>query len=371
MRTLNQTTRDQSQGESLRQRLRPLGEAAFLWLVMVAVYSTASAPAGVALAWPVMLQRSIVGWTIWILLLPLIIKVDRSLPISRDAHLKRFAFHIPLSLVFTAAMQLLESIAFTFLPYSSQEAATNGFRLSVSSDVYQAHFLAYWVVVSTYVSIDYHKHLKEREIQTAEMERLVADSRLETLRAQLNPHFLFNALDVISAQVESTPRAARRMLEDLGELLRLALAQSEDQEVPLATEIALVERYLEVQKAGFAEPLAATIRVDNDVLQALVPTFVLQPLVEHAILQMMSPEGKKSCVEVRAWKTDNQLHLRVQQDGPGTLQREDTGQSSGIAISNIRERMRHLYGDNNQSFEISRLSGDGVQMALSIPFKQA
>jgi LytS/YehU family sensor histidine kinase len=97
---------------------------------------------------------------------------------------------------------------------------------------------------------------------------------------------------------------------------------------------------------------------------------VLQPLVEHAILQMMSPAGKKSCVEVRAWKTDGHLQLRVRQDGPRPLEFGAAGQHYGMAIANIRERMRNLYGDNNHSFEIARLSGNGVQMALSIPFRQ-
>jgi two-component system LytT family sensor kinase len=361
---------EQSTGHSLRQHLRPFSEAMFLWLVMVAAYSTARAPANVALTWPESFMRSLVGWTIWLLLLPLIIKVDRLLPLSRDAYFRRFAFHIPLSLFFTAVMQLLTATAVSFFPNSGPEGIIDGFPSSFLNGVYQANFLAYWVVVSTYFSIDYHKHLKEREMRTAELERLVADSRLETLRTQLNPQFLFSALNAISARVEPMPRAARRMLEGLGGLLRLSLAHSRNQEVLLAEEIAFVEHYLTIQRAGFDERLAAMIEVDRDVLQALVPTFILQPLVENAIMQVASRTGDKSCVEIRAWKTDGQLHLRVQEDGPVLLQSGDTAQNSAAVIASIRERLRHLYGGHNQSFEVSNLAGKGVRMDLHIPFRQ-
>jgi LytS/YehU family sensor histidine kinase len=237
--------------------------------------------------------------------------------------------------------------------------------------VFQSAYLGYWIVILIYTSSDYHKHVKERELRGTELERLVSESRLKTLRAQLHPHFLFNALNTISAHVERSPRAARQTLDNLGEILRLSLAHSNDQEVPLAQEIAFVEHYLKIQKARFEERLAAVVNADPDTLNALVPTFILQPLVENAIRHGMSPRLEKSCVQVLAWRENGDLRLRVQDDGAGLPRGWDPTQNVGIGMSNTRERLRHLYGDRRQTFEILSEPGKGVRVDLRIPFREA
>ncbi|HYL36732.1 MAG TPA: histidine kinase [Bryobacteraceae bacterium] len=337
---------------------------------MLVVTSTQIAPAGQELTWLQALRRSTLSWTVWALLTPLIIKVDRWLPVSRGSLLERFALHIPLSLLFTTLKQLLVAGVIALFVKSGPELAIDSLRASLKG-TFQASVLAYWVVIFVYITFDYHKHLKEQEIRTAELKRLASQSRLETLRAQLHPHFLFNALNTISAHVERNPVSSRRMLEELEELLRLSLAHSEDREVPLAQEIAFVEHYLAIQKARFQDRLAAMVKVDSDVLQALVPTFILQPLVENAVLYGMPARLEKGTVEVRAWRTNGQLHLTVQDDGPGLPQGWDPEHSVGIGISNTRERLRQLYGDRDQTFEILSEPGQGVRVELSLPFRQS
>jgi len=341
----------------------------FFWLVFVAVSSTQTAPAGLELTWLQALRRAALSWTVWAFLTPFIIKVDRWLPISREAVLKRLAAQVPLSLFFTSLKQLLVSGATNLLLGAGPERLVDSFDASFKG-TFQANFMAYWVLVFVYITFDYHKHLREHEIRTAELERLASQSRLETLRAQLHPHFLFNALNTISAYVERSPRSSRKMLEELEELLRLSLEHSEAQEVPLAQEIAFVEHYLAIQKARFEERLAAMVKADPDVMNAMVPTFILQPLVENAVLYGMSPRLEQGSVEVRAWRTNGQLHLRVQDDGPGLPEDWDPKHSLGIGISNTRERLRQLYGERNQSFEIVSEPGRGVRVELSFPFHE-
>ena len=344
--------------------------AVFYWVVLIAVTSTAGAPAGHKLTWPQSLRRSMIMWTVWAILTPLIIQVDRWLPISEESPFKRVALHIPLSLFFTTLMQLLMSYAVTVIVKSGPELSIDSFHLSFGNGVFQSNVLIYWVVLFAYITFRYHKHLKEQEIRAAELSRLASESRLETLRAQLHPHFLFNALNTISAHVERNPQTSRRMLEELEGVLRLSLEHSEDQEVPLAREISLVEHYLEIQKTRFEDRLTATVEVDPNVLSALVPTFVLQPLVENAILYGMSPRLELATVEVRAWRENGQLCLSVQDDGPGLPAGWDPERSVGIGISNTRERLRQLYGDRNQRFEIFGEPGKGVRVELAIPFHE-
>jgi len=343
--------------------------AGFFWLILVAVSSTQIAPAGLLLTWPQALRRAMISWTVWALLLPLIIKLDRRLPVAPDALSKRFLLHIPLSLFFTTLKQLLVAGVSAVFLKSGPELAIDSLQASFKG-TFQAGVMAYWVVIFLYITFDYHRHLKAQEIRNAELTRLASQSRLETLRAQLHPHFLFNALNTISAHVERSPVTSRRMLEELAELLRLSLAHSEDREVPLSREIAFVQHYLAIQKARFQDRLAAIVKADADVLGAMVPTFILQPLVENAVLYGMSPRVEKGTVEVRAWRSNGQLHLAVQDEGPGLPEGWDPEENVGIGISNTRERLRQLYGDRNQTFEILSEPGQGVRVELSLPFRQ-
>ena len=361
---------DLAKHQSWRSRLEAFYPAIFFWLVLVAVWSTQSAPAGQELTWPQALRRSVLSWTVWALLTPLIIKLDQWLPVSRDSLFRRFALHVPLSLLFTALKQILVSGAAGLLWKSSPEVLIDSLSASFKG-TFQANVEAYWIVIFVFITFEYRKHLREQEIRTAELKRLASQVRLETLRAQLHPHFLFNALNTISAHVERSPSTSRHMLEELEELLRLSLAHSEDEEVPLAHEIAFVEHYLEIQKARFAERLAAMVRADPDVLEALVPTFILQPLIENAVLYGVSPRLEMGHVQVRAWRSNGQLRLSVQDDGPGLPEGWDPDTSVGIGISNTRERLRQLYGDREQSFEIVSEPGQGVRVDLSIPFRHA
>ena len=344
----------------------------FFWLFQVALTSTATGPVGHEYTRHESFEKAILPWTVWALLAPLIVGIDRWLPLSKEAIFKRFLVHIPLSLFFTGlnlyADRLISAVISSTLhpfpyPYSVIKESLHG--------LFQARFMVYWVVLFAYIMMDYANHLREREIRTAELERLVTEARLDMLRAKLHPHFLFNTLNTISAHVEREPRTARRLLEQLGELLRLTLSHAEDQEIPLAQEIAFIERYLDLQKARLEDRLEAIVKVDPDVLDALVPTFILQPLVENAIRHGTAPSLEPGFVQVRAWRTNGQVHLSIQDDGPGLPSGWNPDLSVGIGISNTRERLRRLYGDERQQFEISSDAGKGVRVDLTFPFRDS
>jgi hypothetical protein len=339
------------------------------WMAMVGVEFSSAASRGLNRTWSMGLTRAIISWTVWALLVPFILKLDRWLPVRRDALFERFLFHIPLSLIFAAIKVLLAYIA--FLPLRSGGVHRPLLKVLQASfgGAFQAGVFVYWIVVFFYFAFEYRKDVHQRELQALELERRISESRLKTLRAQLRPNLLFHTLRAISARLEGSPRMARRMLEEVGELLRLSLANSEEEEVPLAQEIGVLEHYLDIQKAEFEERLGAIVKADSDVLHALVPTFILQPLVQTAILYGMSSDQNKSRVEVRAWRQNGHLHLRVQDNGARYPQGDVDG-AFGIGVANTRERLKCLYGDQDQTFEVVREPGKGVCVDLSIPFRE-
>ncbi len=346
---------------------------AFLsWTVIVLFYSTRTGRLGQPLAWSESLKLAASQWYVWGLLAPLIIRFDRLLPVAREALIRRFLCHLPLSFLFTAAYIYSVSFVRSILLPGSETFSLSITILKASwGGAFHWSLLVYWVIVGFYVAYGYDTDLKERRLRTAELERLLAEARLSALRAQLHPHFLFNALNAISAHIERNPRTARRMLEQLGELLRLSLEHSDDPEIPLERELAFLDRYLAIQKARFEDRLEVTIRVDPDTLHALVPTFVLEPLVENAIRYGVAPRSSPGTIEVSAWREDRRLHLRVRDDGPGLPAGWRLPDNQGVGIANTRERLRRLYGDGQHRFEIVSEPGTGVRVDLSFPFRDA
>ena len=192
--------------------------------------------------------------------------------------------HVPLSIVFTVAYTYLNSAAMILIG-APEAPPWLGETLidTVAKVTYRQGTFVYWAIAMICVALDYQSDLKDREIRTAGLERLLSEARLAMLRSQLDPHFLFNTLNSISAYVESAPGQARLMLEQLGDLLRLSLEHADQQEIPLERELTFVDRYIQLQLVRFADRLQVKVDTDPEALTAAVPTFLLQPLLENAI----------------------------------------------------------------------------------------
>jgi LytS/YehU family sensor histidine kinase len=230
--------------------------------------------------------------------------------------------------------------------------------------------MIYWAIVGVYSAYEYNIRLNERKVRNAELERLVTESQLQTLRSQINPHFLFNTLNAISAYVEGNPRMARRMLEQLAGLLRTAFDFDKLQEIPLDRDLAFLKRYLALQQVRYDERMEVLLTAAPDTLDALVPAFILQPLIENAINHGIAKQSEKGLIEVSAWREDGRLRLRVRDDGPGLPPSWDVATSVGVGIGNTRERLRFLYGAAGHSFQISnREDRSGVEVNLILPLR--
>jgi anti-sigma regulatory factor (Ser/Thr protein kinase) len=225
--------------------------------------------------------------------------------------------------------------------------------------------------VSTYAThwheqlvLHHHRSARDRR----ELEVRLAQAQLQTLKLQLHPHFLFNALNTVTALLHSDPDAAERILSGLSETLRFSLRHAGAHEVALARELEFLHHYVQIQQIRFPRRLAVEFDIPADTRQALVPSLILQPLVENAIRHGIEPRACGGKVEIRAERQNGRLHLTVRDDGVG-LRQGGPRAGHGIGLANTQERLARMYGDA-QRFELRAGEHGGVTVSIEIPYRQ-
>ena len=211
----------------------------------------------------------------------------------------------------------------------------------------------------------YFRYSAQQELARARLEALLAQAQVQNLRLQLEPHFLFNALNAISAVVYEDPRKADKMISRLSDLLRHLLKQDHEQEIPLGEEIELIRLYTNVMEARLEDRLKVQIERAEGAECALVPQLVLQPIVENAIKYGASPSTFQVDVKVTARLDNGDLRLTVRDHGPGWP--KGHGERHGIGIRNTEERLAKLYGSEDL-LRCSNPEGGGAQVEIRVPF---
>jgi LytS/YehU family sensor histidine kinase len=215
--------------------------------------------------------------------------------------------------------------------------------------------------------------VREASKESAERQRVVTrlvQSELDTLKLQLNPHFLFNALNSAMALIATDAPAAERMVSELSDFLRLVLSTSSEQEVPLERELGLLDRYVAIQRVRFQDRLTVNCNIEDGVRAALVPSLILQPLVENAIRHGISPRAGAGYVQVTARRLGDKLSITILDDGVGVRARRSRERSrgTGLGLTNTTTRLMHLYGDNHE-FESGPRDEGGYAVRITIPYK--
>jgi len=243
--------------------------------------------------------------------------------------------------------------------------------------------IVYFAVLAVGIARDIFARYRSRHDETvrltaqaAQLQAQLAEARLAVLSAQLNPHFLFNTLHAISSLVERDPRGVRRMIARLSELLRVTLEGTNEQEIPLSRELQLLQLYLDIMQVRFQGRLDVDIQVDADVMDALVPNFVLQPLVENAVMHGVSKVEGAGRIELRARCVGDDIVITVRDNGPGldpsvgpdgTARLTPSGNGTlpsggGVGLTNTRARLEQLYGAE-QRLSLRRVSPEGGTVA--------
>ena len=319
--------------------------------------------------WKRVLLASFVFWWGWGLVTPLIFWIDARLPFKEKQLGMRILAHLLASVVITffySYVWITMNALVGLVPWSSLWNS----RFFINEGLLWK-WLVYWAVFGARQTFRYYEHYIASELRLERMERSFSQARLNALRMQLDPHFLFNALNTISSQVERDPRLARTMIEHLGDLLRLSLEARDRQEIPLAEELAFLDHYVAIQKIRFAENLRIEIQVAPEVKYALVPSLIVQPLVENAIRHGISPRATGGTVTVVAERGPDQVIIRVTDNGVGLPPGWTLETSSGMGLSVTRERIVALNPDGSGSFSIEPRDGGGTVVRLTLPLRFA
>ena len=310
-------------------------------------------------------RRPLTEQWIWAALTPLVLFVAHRFPLARPALARAIAVHVAAFLLLSLLHCVLAGAAGGPLLAVPAHYPGSLLKLRFLEEIYGDIWM-YWPLVCIQALIDSHTRAREREERAAELETLLATSRLALLRAQIQPHFLFNTLHAVSALVRIDAGAAEDMIADLGEILRAAFADSTLQETTVQRELDLVACYLRIQQRRFSDRLRVNYRIAPQVLPAALPSLVLQSLVENAVIHGIAPLARGGTIEIRADRRGGRLELQVVDDGAGM----QPGHRSGMGLANARRRLRELYGEE-QSLEVQTAGGGGVTATVSIPFHDA
>lgn len=225
------------------------------------------------------------------------------------------------------------------------------------------NMVEYFTILAILASIEYYRNYRRGQQETFRLQHALMESKLQTLRAQLNPHFLFNAMNSVSCLLHRDPGAADQMLSRIANLLRLTLARDDSREIGLLEEIELAEEYLEIQRIRFGSRLKLEIDIADETLEARVPNMLLQPLVENACVHGVARTRGDCKLEITTRVDGSDLVIGIYNDGPPV--RPDWKTRSGIGLRNTLERLALLYG-NRASLELTNF-GQGAQLWVRLP----
>ncbi len=307
-----------------------------------------------------------IDWFLYALLTPLVLRAGRRFPLRRPYLIRHVAIHIvgALALCFVwAGLGTLLRLAMFPIPPAGE--AIRGFASWVLTTL-PFGVSVYFAIVGIEHALFYFQEAREREMQAARLGGQLAEARLSALRMQLNPHFLFNSLNAITVLVrDQQTTAAARMLELLSDVLREVLRADATHETLLAKELEFVERYLAIEQVRFSDRLRPRIDAEPAALDSIVPSFVLQPLVENALRHGIARKATAGQLQITARVDGPDLVLSVRDDGPG-LRTETPARPGGVGLENMRARLAALYGDR-ASLTIATAEGGGVIATVRLP----
>ncbi len=300
-----------------------------------------------------------VAWYGCLLAAPLFLHMSRSLPLDRTHWRRSTAIYVLVIVALVTAAALIQyRVTFAEFPGPPLGMYLRGALLTGA--------LPFLTVAAATQAVEARSRAHERELDAARANGQLAEARLQVLTAQLQPHFLFNTLQGISTLITRDPIAADRMLTSLSDLLREVLRRGDRREVDLEEELRVLEPYLDISRWRFGDRLTVRTSADDAARRALVPFFILQPLVENAVHHGVSSRAGPATIHIEATLGGDRLWLAVTDDGPGA---DVSDAGSGIGLTNTRERLAELYGDLH-TLEIDRPPSGGFRVRVGIPYRE-
>ena len=351
-------------GPSPDRLARTLPPAVALWLAIALVGATplAHGTAGVALA------PRYLDWLALGLYLPAMLWLVARRPLDRPRR-DRVLTHLAALFGFVAVKSLVA------LPFDSWLFGTDAPGLAARLARAAGELVVLGAATAVAHGARVTRRLREHERDARSLEASLAEARLSALRSQLDPHFLFNTLNALAVLMHRDVAKADTMLTRLAELLRATLRHPQGHEIPLREELGVLDRYLDIMQLRFGPRLLVERDVPADLEDALVPGFLLQPLVENALEHGVSRRTGPVRVRVAAAVAGRRLRVSVTDDGPGLEPRQarwsgPAHESGGIGLTNTRRRLEELYGDDH-ALTLRRIPDVGTEAAVELPLRRA
>jgi two-component system, LytTR family, sensor kinase len=330
---------------------------AFVWWTLDGIATATTYRGMTGVSWAQITRLTVAGVVQWVPLTMLALWMSERVPVDR----RHWRWSVPVTMAVAATVVLLKAlVVFYANSWLGWYATLPPFGEVLLTSVANNLFL-FWLVIGVGHAIVNTRRVQERDEQLARAE-------LQHLKAQLHPHFLFNALNTVSSLVRTQPDTATRMIAQLSTLLRHALQRESAQEVPLRDELTILAAYVDIEQSRFEDRLSVIWNIAPDAMSAQVPHLLLQPLVENAIRHGIAPRSEPGSVEIAAFRRNGSLHLSVADDGVGRV--EHTAPRAGVGLSNTRDRLRQLYGAA-QSLSVDAVVPHGLRVDITLPFREA
>jgi two-component system LytT family sensor kinase len=308
----------------------------------------------------------------WAILTPGILWLGRRIPLTRGRWRRPLLFHLVAPLaggwLFFVVRILVGAATGTGLP-SWGFLSSSWWTIVINNAVGVPPI--YWLLVGSGAALRFYRDVEARQLRASELRRSLATAQLDALRMKLQPHFLFNTLNAISCLAEAgDTEGVIRVVERLGNLLRMSMETDGRQMVTLDDELALLDEYLGIEEVRFKDQLHIVRRVDPDVRHALVPSLILQPLVENAVTHGLARRLGSGLLEIAARRDGSELSIAVRDDGPGLPPGWTLTAGAGRGLRNVIERLRALYSGASR-FEVTNGATGGAVALMRLPFLAA
>lgn len=322
-------------------------------------------------AWVRLFFVLLLGWLPWALATPLVLRLGRGFPLAQWRSASTWSAHLVactcIGLVWATWNASLEEL---LNPWAHVPGPNPFGQLWLQK--FEGGLLTCLVLYAAILLVSHtlesREKLAQQQTETARLNEQLSKAQLNSLRNQIEPHFLFNTLNSIAGLVrEKRNDAAVEMIAGLSDFLRRVLEDSNRHEVPLGEELDFALKYLDIQKVRFGDRLHVSANVPSELLPAPVPSLILQPMVENAIQHGIAKRVQGGAIRITALRSDGRLTLRVYNDGP-KLPAGWNPSGSGIGVPNVQTRLRGMYG---QAFDLTMRNEEpgGVEVSLSLPYK--
>ncbi len=305
---------------------------------------------------------------IWILLAVAIVRMTAGRPLTPANIALYFLAGIGFSFLH-GALYVLFALSVPGLMTTGQPGSPGEFFSVVAGLAHAWRFLSFGFLVVVSYAYDYYTLAIERERRAVQLQARLTEAKLDALKMQMQPHFLFNTLNAITVLVDDNPSAAKGMISGLSELLRLSLDNVGTQEVPLRRELEFLDHYLHILQTRYGDRLSVKREIAEGTLDAAVPYLLLQPVVENALKHGIDTLPGPGTITISSRREDGNLVMRVEDAGPG---RRSAGVAGvGIGLSNTGARLGQLYGGSHSVVMAATPDGRGTSVTLTIPYRNA